>query len=87
MVGALADHGIAASGRTGLNVWVPVHEEGPVVRALLEQGWFVLAGERFRIETPPGIRITVATLAPGEAEAVARVIAEVDHAGRPRCAY
>jgi DNA-binding transcriptional MocR family regulator len=87
MLDALADRGIAASGRTGLNVWVPVREEGPVVRALLEQGWFVLAGERFRIETPPGIRITVATLAPGEADAVARVIAEVEHAGRPRRAY
>lgn len=57
------------------------------VRALLEEGWFVLAGERFRIATPPGIRITIATLAPDEAQNVARVIAEVEHARRPRRAY
>ncbi|MGZ4174089.1 MAG: hypothetical protein ACXVQR_06385 [Solirubrobacteraceae bacterium] len=83
----LDDQGIAASGRSGLNVWIPVREEGPVVRALLEEGWFVLAGERFRIATPPGIRITIATLDSGDAQELARVIAAVEHAGRPRRAY
>jgi hypothetical protein len=47
----------------------------------------VLAGERFRLATPPGIRITVATLDVGEAEEVAEVVASVEHAGRPRRAY
>ena len=87
LLDALHDQGIAASGRSGLNVWVPVREEGPVVRALLEEGWFVLAGERFRIATPPGIRITIATLDPDDAHDLARVIAAVEHARRPRRAY
>ena len=51
LIDALAEHGIAAHGRSGLNVWVPVREEAPVVRALLDAGWLVLAGERFRIAT------------------------------------
>jgi DNA-binding transcriptional MocR family regulator len=87
MIEALAEQGLVAHGRSGLNVWVPVREEATVVRALLDAGWLVLAGERFRIETPPGIRITVARLAEGEAREVARVIAAVEHAGRPRGAY
>jgi DNA-binding transcriptional MocR family regulator len=87
LIGALAEHGLAAYGRSGMNVWVSVREEAPVVRALLDAGWLVLAGEHFRIRTPPGLRMTVSTLRDGEAEEVARVIATAEHAGRPRRAY
>jgi hypothetical protein len=47
----------------------------------------VLSGERFRINTPPGIRVTVATLQEDEAREIARVIAAAEHAGRSRRAY
>jgi DNA-binding transcriptional MocR family regulator len=87
LVGALAEHGVQAYGRSGMNVWVSVREEAPVVRALLDGGWLVLAGEHFRIRTAPGIRITISTLDEGEAEEIARVIAAAEHAGRPRRAY
>jgi DNA-binding transcriptional MocR family regulator len=70
-----------------MNVWVPVREEAPVVRALLDDGWLVLAGEHFRIRTPPGLRITIASLKEGEAEEIARIIAATENAGRPRRAY
>jgi DNA-binding transcriptional MocR family regulator len=87
LVEALAEHGLTAHGRSGLNVWVPVREEAPVIRALYEAGWIVLAGERFRVETPPGLRITTSTLLEDEAPAVAAVIAAVEGAGRPRRRY
>ncbi|HWE33877.1 MAG TPA: aminotransferase class I/II-fold pyridoxal phosphate-dependent enzyme [Solirubrobacteraceae bacterium] len=87
MVEALAAQGIQAHGNSGLNVWVPVREEAATVRALQEAGWLVLAGERFRIATPPGIRITVTTLLPGEDQAIAAALAAVEHAGRPRRVY
>jgi DNA-binding transcriptional MocR family regulator len=87
LIGALADRGVEAHGRSGMNVWVAVREEAPVVRALLDAGWLVLAGEHFRIRTPPGLRVTVSTLHDGEADEIARVIASVEHAGRPRRAY
>jgi DNA-binding transcriptional MocR family regulator len=87
MIDALAEHGIQAHGRSGLNVWVPVREEAPVVRALYDAGWMVLAGERFRIAAPPGLRITIATLREGEAEEVAGTIGAAEHATRPRQAY
>ncbi len=84
---ALAAHGIEAHGRSGLNVWVPVREEAPVIGALSEAGWIALAGERFRIHAPPGIRVTIATLLEDEASAVADVIAGAEHAGRSRRQY
>jgi DNA-binding transcriptional MocR family regulator len=87
LLAALADRGIVAHGRSGLNVWVPVREEAPVVGALLDQGWLVAAGERFRIRTPPGIRITVARLSEDEAPEIAEIIASVEHAGQPRRLY
>jgi DNA-binding transcriptional MocR family regulator len=84
---ALADRGVPAHGRSGVNVWVPVREEAPVVAALRDAGWQVMAGERFRIHTPPGVRITTATLREDESAEVAGVIASVEHAGRPRRSY
>jgi hypothetical protein len=64
-----------------------VHEEAPVIRTLYEAGWIVRAGERFRLQTPPGIRITIATLLEEEAGQVAEVIAAANRAGRPRRLY
>jgi DNA-binding transcriptional MocR family regulator len=87
LLDALAEHGVDGYGRTGLNVWVPVREEAPAVRALANAGWLVASGERFRFATPPGLRITIATLRPGEAREIARVIAAVEHSGRLRDVY
>jgi DNA-binding transcriptional MocR family regulator len=73
---ALAGHGIAASGDSGLNVWVPVPEEARAAAALLDAGWAVAAGERYRLRSPSAVRVTVATLRqPEEAERLAATLA------------
>jgi DNA-binding transcriptional MocR family regulator len=77
LVDALAGRGIAARGRSGLNVWVPVPEESRVVQGLLARGWAVRAGERYRIASPPAVRITTATLEPDDAAALAADLAAV----------
>jgi DNA-binding transcriptional MocR family regulator len=87
LTAALERYGIAAHGRSGLNVWVPVGEEAPVVRAVLDAGWLVLAGERCRIATPPAIRVTTAMLAEADAPDLAAAIASATGSGRPRRAY
>jgi DNA-binding transcriptional MocR family regulator len=74
LVEALGRRGIPAQGDSGLGVWVPVAEEVSTVQALLERGWAVSAGERYRFETPPAIRITTTTLGPGEAEELAAAL-------------
>jgi len=68
---ALAARGIGARGRSGMNVWVPVSGESGVVQQLLAAGWAVRAGEPFRLRSGPGVRITVSTLEPEEAERLA----------------
>lgn len=74
LIDALAVKGIESHGRSGLNVWIPVHEEAPVVAALLESGWAVAAGERYRSSSPPALRVTVSTLEEDEAPALAEAL-------------
>ncbi len=71
LISALARRDIAAHGRSGLNVWIPVAEEAAAVAALAERGWAVRAGEPYRTRTPPAIRVTISTLEPPEAERLA----------------
>jgi DNA-binding transcriptional MocR family regulator len=75
LVDALAERGIPSSGRSGFNVWVPVVEETATVQTLARCGWAVAAGERFRIASPPGIRITTSALAPEDARQLAADLA------------
>ncbi|MDF4249244.1 aminotransferase class I/II-fold pyridoxal phosphate-dependent enzyme [Streptomyces sp. WMMB303] len=80
LIGALAARGVAAHGRSGMNVWVPVPDEtGPVAR-LLQAGWAAAPGARFRLASPPGLRLTVSPLSPADIE---RVAADVAAALRP----
>ncbi|MFI9804170.1 aminotransferase class I/II-fold pyridoxal phosphate-dependent enzyme [Streptomyces sp. NPDC052301] len=62
LVDALAERGVAAHGRSGMNVWVPVPDETGAVARLVQSGWAVAPGARFRLASPPGIRLTVSTL-------------------------
>ena len=50
-------------------------EEAATVHALLNAGWAVSAGERFRIHAPPAVRITCATLRPQESQRLAADLA------------
>ncbi|MGW2729474.1 aminotransferase class I/II-fold pyridoxal phosphate-dependent enzyme [Streptomyces sp. NPDC001494] len=75
LVEALAARGVAAHGRSGMNVWVPVPDETGVVARLLHAGWAVAPGARFRLGSPPGIRVTVSALAPRDVAPLADAVA------------
>ncbi|MFE9769648.1 aminotransferase class I/II-fold pyridoxal phosphate-dependent enzyme [Streptomyces sp. NPDC005808] len=75
LIGALEERGVAAQGRSGLNVWIPVPDETGAVARLLHAGWAVAPGARFRMSAPPGLRITVSTLTPGDIEPLADAVA------------
>ncbi|MFJ1755968.1 aminotransferase class I/II-fold pyridoxal phosphate-dependent enzyme [Kitasatospora sp. NPDC088134] len=77
LLAALAAHGIRGHGASGLNVWVPVADETATAAALLQRGWVVAPGARFRLASPPGVRITTSTLDPADAPAVAADLAAV----------
>jgi DNA-binding transcriptional MocR family regulator len=82
LVEALAGHGLVAYGQTGLGVWVPVDTEAAAVQQLLERGWAVSPGERFRFSAPPGIRVTTTDLEPAQARLLAAAIADVARPAR-----
>ncbi|HUA40043.1 MAG TPA: aminotransferase class I/II-fold pyridoxal phosphate-dependent enzyme [Streptosporangiaceae bacterium] len=76
LISELGACGIAAAGRSGMAVWVPVADEVSMTSALLDRGWAVAPGERFRIASGPAIRIGIATLTAGEASQLAADLAE-----------
>jgi DNA-binding transcriptional MocR family regulator len=68
---ALHGHGITASGRSGFTCWVPVPDEDGVASSLAAAGWAVAPGQRFRIASPPGVRISSARLEAADAASFA----------------
>jgi DNA-binding transcriptional MocR family regulator len=75
VLAALASRGVAATGRSGMNVWIPVREEAAGLQALAVAGWGVAPGERFRLAASPGLRVTVARLAGADVERFAEAAA------------
>ncbi len=84
LIRALAERGVRARGRSGMNVWVPVPDETGAVARLLHSGWAVAPGARFRLQSPPGIRITVSALADGDITPVADAVAAATGVGEVR---
>uniref|UniRef100_A0AAU1I771 Aminotransferase class I/II-fold pyridoxal phosphate-dependent enzyme n=1 Tax=Streptomyces sp. NBC_00180 TaxID=2903632 RepID=A0AAU1I771_9ACTN len=84
LIAALAERGITAHGRSGMNVWIPVPDETGAVARLLHAGWAVAPGARFRMSAPPGIRITVATLSADEIAPLADAVATAVASAPPR---
>jgi DNA-binding transcriptional MocR family regulator len=80
---ALGRRGIVAHGSSGLNVWIPVREEAAVVAGLAAAGWGVRAGERYRLKSPPAVRVTTAALRPPQADRLAAAIARILEGERP----
>jgi DNA-binding transcriptional MocR family regulator len=76
---ALADRGVASHGRSGLNVWIPVPDETVAITRLLSAGWAAAPGTRFRIATPPGIRITISSIDVDEIDPLADALADAVH--------
>lgn len=76
LIDALRAEGIHAHGRSGFNVWIPVAQERAPMRLLAEAGWAVSPGERFRVASAPGLRVTAATLKPDEGRRFASDLAQ-----------
>ncbi|MFC7706742.1 aminotransferase class I/II-fold pyridoxal phosphate-dependent enzyme [Micromonospora lupini] len=80
---ALAAHGLAAHGRSGINVWLPVPDETSALTALRDAGWAVAPGALYRIAAPPALRITVSSLAVEELTPLAAALARAVHPSPP----
>jgi len=76
LLAALASHGMEAEAPSGLNVWIPVPDETSIVQSLQAQGWAVMPGAPFRLQTEPAIRVTISSLQAAEADRLAAAIAQ-----------
>jgi DNA-binding transcriptional MocR family regulator len=83
LISALAGHGVVVESRSGFNVWIPVREETSAVQTLAGRGCAVAAGERFRIRSPPAIRVTTSGL---PVDRAVRLAADLALAVRPSAA-
>jgi len=82
MVDSLAARGVDVPGRDGINVWVPVAEQGAALLHLAAAGVRAASGDPFWI-SPPGsdhIRITTSSLN-GSHDGVADLVADAARAG------
>jgi DNA-binding transcriptional MocR family regulator len=75
LLDALAERELRAYGRSGMNVWVPVPDEEVAAAALLDAGYAVATGARFRLKSEPGLRITTARLPAEDAAKLADALA------------
>jgi len=76
---ALAVRGVRAQGATGINVWVNVEDETRMVATLRDAGYAVAPGSLFRMEAPPGVRMTVSPIDDDVIEALADEVAAAAH--------
>ncbi|WP_415960969.1 aminotransferase class I/II-fold pyridoxal phosphate-dependent enzyme [Streptomyces sp. 021-4] len=83
LVHALAERGVTAHGRSGMNVWVPVSDETGAIARLLHAGWAVAPGARFRMGTPQAVRLTVSPLAAADIGPLADAVAAAAGPARP----
>lgn len=83
LVQALMERGVEAHGRSGMNVWVPVSDETGAVARLLNAGWAVAPGARFRVSAPQGIRLTVSPLTAADIAPLADAVAAAAEPPRP----
>ncbi|WP_097925722.1 aminotransferase class I/II-fold pyridoxal phosphate-dependent enzyme, partial [Streptomyces sp. wa1063] len=83
LIHALAERGVVARGRSGMNVWVPVSDETGAVARLLHAGWAVAPGARFRLDTPQGVRLTVSPLTSADIGPLADAVAAAAGPARP----
>jgi len=75
LLDALAARELRAFGRSGMNVWVPVPDEDAAAAALVDAGYAVAAGARFRMRSEPALRITTAKLRAEDATKLADALA------------
>ncbi|MGC4821091.1 aminotransferase class I/II-fold pyridoxal phosphate-dependent enzyme [Micromonospora sp. DT63] len=83
LLAALAEHGLTAHGRSGINVWLPVPDETSALTALRDAGWAVAPGALYRIAAPPALRVTVSSLAVEELTPLAAALARAVHPAPP----
>ena len=78
VIGELAKHGVAATGRSGLNVWIPTEDEHRSIEAARNAGFAIRAAAPYRIDSPPAVRISISHLDHSHAAELAEALARAN---------
>ncbi len=71
LIEALGRHGVSATGRSGLNVWIPTADEQAAVEAARSAGYAIRAAGPWRIRSGPAVRVTITNLGDDDMERLA----------------
>ncbi|MGI9605383.1 MAG: aminotransferase class I/II-fold pyridoxal phosphate-dependent enzyme, partial [Acidimicrobiales bacterium] len=71
LIDGLAVVDIAASGRSGLNVWIPTGDEQVELEAARAAGFAIRAADVYRIRSEPAVRVTISNLDDDHIDALA----------------
>ena len=78
LIGELARRGVRATGRSGLNVWLPVADEQAVIEVVRSSGYAIRAADPYRIDSSPAVRLTISTLDSAQIVELADALASVE---------
>jgi DNA-binding transcriptional MocR family regulator len=75
LIEALGARGVAATGRSGVNVWIPVRDEQAAVEAARSAGYAIRAGDPYRLSSTPAVRVSISGLDRNQIDELAAAIA------------
>ncbi len=78
LIEALAEHGVHASGRSGINVWIPTSDEQATVQAARSAAFAIRAADAYRVESAAAVRVTISNLSVDQIDELARAIGTQD---------
>lgn len=86
LIETLAEHGVAASGVSGLNVWIPTTHEHASISAARAAGYAIRSGTPYQLTSTRAVRVTISNLTDDDIVAIAHAIGTAHrspHTGAP----
>lgn len=85
LIAALANHGVASHGASGLNVWIPTTQVQASIDASQRAGYAIRVGTPYRLRSEPAVRVTISRLCNDDIDRLAAAIGSA-HRSRPSAA-
>lgn len=74
LIDALADHGITATGASGINVWIPTNDDQVLVEAARDVGIAIRTATPYLLRSPRAARVTISLLSSADIDRLARAL-------------
>jgi DNA-binding transcriptional MocR family regulator len=85
LIDRLADHGVRATGASGLNVWIPTPREHGALDAARQAGYAIRSGSTYQLTAERAVRVTISSLSDQHIHEIADAIGSA-HQTQPAAA-